>query len=59
MKFDKFICKLTNNLASKSNKMQKGFNESCDELLEACWKNYKKVGMKKKGKRVVPDCVPK
>jgi len=32
---------------------------------EACWKNYKQVGMKPKGKgkgkkkRMVPNCVPK
>lgn len=26
---------------------------------EACWKGYKKVGMKKKGKKIVPNCVPK
>lgn len=28
-------------------------------ILEACWKNYKQEGMKKKGKRMVPNCVPK
>ena len=27
-------------------------------LLEACWKGYKQLGMKKKGKRQVPNCVP-
>jgi len=27
---------------------------------EACWKkNYKQVGTKKKGKKKVPNCVPK
>jgi hypothetical protein len=25
---------------------------------EACWKGYKQVGMKKKGEKVVPNCVP-
>ena len=25
---------------------------------EACWPNYKQVGMKKKGNKMVPDCVP-
>lgn len=29
-----------------------------DLLTEACWKGYKQVGMKKKGKRQVPNCVP-
>ena len=24
---------------------------------KACWVGYKKVGMKKKGDRMVPDCV--
>ena len=31
-------------------------NES--ELEEACWTGYKKVGMKKKGDRMVPNCIP-
>lgn len=26
---------------------------------EACWKNYKQLGMKKKGNKTVPNCVPK
>lgn len=26
---------------------------------EACWKGYKKVGMKKKGDKMVPNCVKK
>jgi hypothetical protein len=33
-----------------------------DETLEEddpCWKNYEMVGMKKKGKKTVPNCVPK
>jgi hypothetical protein len=25
---------------------------------EACWRGYKQVGMKKKGKKMVPNCVP-
>lgn len=28
-------------------------------LSEACWKGYRKVGMKKKGNVMVPNCVPK
>jgi hypothetical protein len=28
-------------------------------MNEDCWKGYKRVGMKKKGNRVVPNCVPK
>lgn len=26
---------------------------------DPCWKNYKQVGMKKKGSRTVPNCVPR
>jgi len=29
-----------------------------DEILEACWDGYKQVGMKKKGDKQVPNCVP-
>ena len=25
----------------------------------ACWKDYKQIGMKEKGGRSVPNCVPK
>jgi hypothetical protein len=28
------------------------------EVDEACWVGYKQVGMKKKGKKMVPNCVP-
>lgn len=28
-------------------------------VSEACWKDYKQVGMKKKGGKTVPNCVPK
>ncbi len=28
------------------------------EMKEACWTGYKQVGMKKKGKKIVPNCVP-
>jgi len=43
------------------------FNELYKVLLEktkpkdpkgVCWKGYKMVGMKKKGKKEVPNCVP-
>ena len=27
-------------------------------IEEACWVGYKQVGMKKKGNRRVPNCVP-
>ena len=28
------------------------------EMVEACWDGYKQVGMKKKGDKKVPNCVP-
>jgi hypothetical protein len=36
-------------------------NKTSLELLfiEACWKGYKQTGMKKKGSKMVPNCVPK
>ncbi len=30
-----------------------------EDIDEACWDTHKQVGMKKKGNRMVPDCVPK
>jgi hypothetical protein len=32
--------------------------KTAEQFMEACWKGYKQVGMKKKGKRMVPNCVP-
>jgi hypothetical protein len=35
------------------------FGEDMDEeLYEACWTGYKQVGVKKKGDKMVPNCVP-
>lgn len=35
------------------------FGEDIDEeLYEACWSGYKQVGVKKKGDKMVPNCVP-
>ena len=28
-------------------------------LKDACWAGYEAIGMKKKGKKIVPNCVPK
>ena len=33
--------------------------DDCKELDEKCWDTHKQVGMKKKGNKMVPDCVPK
>lgn len=32
--------------------------KSFKQHLEACWSGYKQVGMKKKGGKEVPNCVP-
>ena len=32
--------------------------EGTDVQVEACWSGYKQVGMKKKGNKRVPNCVP-
>lgn len=37
----------------KSNLFQPG-----NEITEGCWKGYKQVGMKEKGDKTVPNCVP-
>jgi hypothetical protein len=35
------------------------YGESMDEeIFEACWVGYKQVGVKKKGSKMVPNCVP-
>ena len=34
-------------------------DHSQDNLDEACWDTHKQVGMKKKGNKMVPNCVPK
>ena len=38
--------------------MTKNFDNYVNSILEACWKRYKKIGMKKKGNKMVPNCVP-
>ena len=39
-------------------KYQAMYGESMDEeILEACWVGYKQVGVKKKGNKMVPNCV--
>jgi len=45
--------------ARSSKKVVGTANEAFEAYLEeACWDGYKKVGMKKKGEKIVPDCVP-
>jgi hypothetical protein len=40
-----------------TNKIQQGVAE--EQLDEKCWDTHKQVGMKKKGDKMVPNCVPK
>ena len=35
------------------------FNQIVDTLMEKCWKGYEQKGTKKKGNKVVPNCVKK
>lgn len=35
------------------------YDKDMGEAKDPCWKGYKQIGMKKKGKKEVPNCVPK
>ena len=53
-------------MASKQKEVYGSYDPSREDALdlnegdleEACWTGYKKVGMKKKGDRMVPNCIP-
>lgn len=71
-KFDVYPSAYANGWAAKNYKSKGGGWKKCNEgeanalceetypstLDEACWDGYKQVGMKKKGDRQVPNCVP-
>ncbi len=38
--------------------MTEKFDALVESILEACWKGHKQLGMKKKGSKKVPNCVP-
>lgn len=59
-KFDVYPSAYANGWAAKWYKSKGGGWKSVSEEVvdEACWKGYKRVGMKKKGGRMVPNCVP-
>jgi len=59
-KFDVYPSAYANGWAAKYYKSKGGGWRSVSEesVEEACWKGYKRVGMKKKGDRMVPNCVP-
>ena len=44
--------------ANWGNKTKKEEFDRFQQVQEKCWKGYKRVGMKKKGGRLVPNCVP-
>jgi predicted nucleotidyltransferase len=41
-----------------TSKYKKMFGELVKDLADACWDGYKQVGLKKKGGKMVPNCVP-
>jgi len=59
-KFDVYPSAYANGWAAKYYKSKGGGWKSVSEeaIEEKCWDGYKRVGMKKKGKRMVPNCVP-
>jgi hypothetical protein len=62
-KFDVYPSAYANGWAAKNYKEKGGGWKTCNEgevnaLCEDCWDGYKQVGMKKKGDRQVPNCVP-
>ena len=51
------ITKAADYLDSAADYLDSGEHD-VNEEKNPCWKGYKKVGMKKKGKSIVPNCVP-
>ena len=60
-KSDKYLSKRRKAIAKAMKKRMK--KEEVEEVAEGdgdpCWDTHKQVGMKKKGNRMVPNCVPK
>jgi hypothetical protein len=44
--------------STHTQKFKKMFGELKQDLVDACWKGYKQVGMKNKNGKEVPNCVP-
>ena len=62
-KFDVYPSAYANGWAAKNYKAKGGGWKTCNEgeanaLCEDCWTGYKQVGMKDKGGKQVPNCVP-
>ena len=45
--------------AKKEKEKKKGKLKTYEEFQKECWKTHKQVGYKKKGGKMVPNCVPK
>ena len=58
-KFDVYPSAYANGWASKWYKSKGGGWKTVSEDADPCWDTHKQVGMKKKGRRLVPDCVKK
>jgi hypothetical protein len=57
-KFDVYPSAYANGWASKWYKSKGGGWKSVNEEKGSCWSGYEQKGMKKKGNRMVPNCVP-
>ena len=57
-KFDVYPSAYANGWASKWYKSKGGGWKSVSEEANSCWDGYTRQGMKKKGDRMVPNCVP-
>ena len=51
-------CKECDDCMSKSYDSDNQDEDKWDNMQKACWSGYKQVGMKDKGGRQVPNCVP-
>ena len=51
--------KFTVTTHSKQRREEQRKQWGLEEAKDPCWKDYKQVGMKKKGGKTVPNCVPK
>jgi len=52
------ITKAADYLDSAADYLDSGEHDDIEEAKGPCWTGYKQVGMKKKGKKMVPNCVP-
>jgi len=52
------ITKAADYIDAAADYLDSGEHDVQGSMDEACWKGYKQVGMKKKGKKQVPNCVP-